>query len=238
MGRSIREAAWPNWRTCALDVTRTAAENPSPMATHTCGCTAGKLCVTRIARSRWNGDRLCGRAPADRTRGGHQDPPRGVLGRSQGAPALHEGGEVGGGARPPERDRRPRGGPAGGPLLHGDGARRGGEHGRRPRSTGRVGPDRSHPHRRGRMPGAVGRARCRARPPRRQAGQHPPDRRPHGQAGRLRAGSMHGPERRERDPGRSGRGDPFLHEPRAVPVGAGRCPRRHLCAGRDLLCCC
>ena len=35
---------------------------------------------------------------------------------------------------------------------------------------------------------------------------------------------------------RSGRGDPFLHEPRTVPVGAGRCPRRHLCAGRDLLC--
>ena len=70
------------------------------------------------------------------TRGGHQDPPRGVLDRSQGAPALPEGGEVGGGARPPERDRRPRRGPAGGPLLHGDGACRGGEHGRRPRGRG------------------------------------------------------------------------------------------------------
>ena len=160
---------------------------------HTCGYPAGELSRHPHARSRWHGDRLCGRAPADRARSGHQDPPRGVLGRSQGAPALHEGGEVGGGARPPERDRRPRGGPAGGPLLHGDGACRGGEHGRRPRSTGRVGLDRSHPHRRGRMPGAVGRARCGARPPRHQAGQHPPDRRPHGQAGRLRAGSMHRP---------------------------------------------
>ena len=72
--------------------------------------------------------------------------------------------------------------------------------------------------------GADGGARW-ARPPRHQAGQHLPDRRPHGQVGRLRAGSMHGPERRERDPRRSGRGDPFLHEPRTVPVAAGRCLR-------------
>ena len=182
-----------DWGTCALDVTRTAVENPSPMASTHVGALLGSYLVTRMLGRGGMGIVYA----AEHLRTGREvaikilpeassaDPEalRRFLREARSAAGLDHPNviavlEVG------QRDdlyymvmeRAEAGSMA--DALEARGALDSTE-------ATRIVADVCR--------GLSAAHASRDRPPRHQAGQHPPDRRQHGQAGRLRAGSIIGP---------------------------------------------